>query len=62
MGSKKFWDTVKTFLTSKGFTHNKNTTIKIKDKSITNENKLTNTSNSHHNNIVKTNTEKRKSN
>ena len=37
MGSKKFWDTAKPFLTS---THNENIAIKIKDKSITNENKL----------------------
>ena len=45
MGSKEFWNTVKRFLSSKGFMHNKNIDDKYiyKDKYITNENELTKT-------------------
>lgn len=45
MGSKEFWNTVKRFLSSKGFMHNKNIADKCiyKDKYITNENEITKT-------------------
>ena len=35
MQNKKFWDTVKPFLTSKGFKHNENMTINIDNKTAT---------------------------
>ena len=41
MRSKKFWDTVRPFLTLEDFMHSKNIAIKVKVKYITNENELT---------------------
>ena len=36
IGNKQFWNTVKPFLTSKGFLQNKDTVLHIHDKTITN--------------------------
>ena len=46
MGSKKFWTTVKPFLSSKGFIHNNDITIEIDDKIIEDKSELAKTFNS----------------
>ena len=53
MGSKKFWSTVKPFLSSKGFTHNNDITIEINNKTIEDKSELAQTFNFHYINIVK---------
>ena len=58
MGSKKFWSTVKPFLSSKGFIHNNDITIEIENKIIEDDSELTKTFNSHYINIVKSTTGK----
>ena len=52
MGSKKFWSTVKPFLSSKGFIHNNDITIEINNKTIKDKSELAQTFNSHYINIV----------
>ena len=51
-GSKKFWSTVKPFLSSKGFIHNNDITIEINNKTIKDKSELAQTFNSHYINIV----------
>ena len=58
MGSKKFWSTVKPFLSSKGFIHNNDITIEINNKIIEDKSELAKTFNSHYINIVKSTTGK----
>ena len=58
MGSKKFWSTVKFFLSSKGFIHNIDITIVIDNKIIENKSEVAQTFNSHYINIVKSTTGK----
>ena len=58
MGSKKFWSTVKPFLSSKGFIHNNDIKIEIDNKMIEDESELAKTFNSHYINIVKSTTGK----
>ena len=58
MGSKKFWNTVKPFLSSKSFIHNNDITIEIDNKIIEDESELAKTFNSHYINIVKSATGK----
>ena len=58
MGSKKFWSTVKPFLSSKSFIHNKDTKIEIDNKIIEDESELAKTFNSHYINNVKSTTGK----
>ena len=57
-GSKKFWSTVKPFLSSKGFIHNDDITIETDNKIIEDESELAKTFNSHYINIVKSTTGK----
>ena len=40
MGNKKFWNTVKPFLTSKGFLHSEDIILHIGDKTVTDFNEL----------------------
>ena len=40
MGSKKFWSTVKPFLSSKGFIHNNDITVEIDNKIIEDKSEL----------------------
>ena len=40
MGNKQFWNTVKPFLTSKSFLHNKDIALQIGDKNLTGCNKF----------------------
>ena len=49
---KKFWNTVKPFLTYKGFLTNDNISIKVKDDLVTDKPKLANLFNLHYINIV----------
>ena len=58
MGSEKFWSTVKTFLSSKGFIYNNDITIEIDSKIIEDKSELAKTFNSHYINIVKSTTGK----
>ena len=52
MSNTAFWNTVKPFLTTKGFLSNENITIKHKDKIVINNSKLAHLFNSHYINIV----------
>ena len=54
MSNRKFWNTVKPFLTSKGFLHNDNISININGNTVEDEQKLTKEFNSYYINIVKT--------
>ena len=56
MSSKKFWSTVKPFLSSKDFIHNDNISIEIDNKIIEDESELAKQFNSHYINIVKSTT------
>ena len=58
MSSKKFWNTVKPFLSSKGFIHNNNITTETDNKIIEYESELGETFYSHYINIVKSTTGK----
>ena len=58
MNSKRFWSTVKPFLSSKGFSHNNNISIEIYNKIIEDESELAKTFYSHYINIVKSRTGK----
>ena len=53
MSNRKFWNTVKSFLASKGFLQNDTTSIDINDNIVENEQKLTKEFNSYYINIVK---------
>ena len=50
--NKKFWNTVKPFLTNKGFLPNDNISIKVNDDLVTDKTKLANLFNLHYINIV----------
>ena len=50
--NKKFWNTVKPFLTNKGFLTNDNISIKVNDDLVTDKAKLANLFNLHYINIV----------
>ena len=52
VSNKVFWNTVKPFLTNKGFLTNKNITIKYKDKIVTDNSKLAHLFNNHYINTV----------
>ena len=58
MGSKKFWSTVKSFLSSKGFIHNNDITIEIDNKIIEDKSEIAKTFNSHYIKILKSTTGK----
>ena len=58
MGSKKFWSTVKSFLSSKGFIHNNDITIEIDNKIIEDKSEIAKTFNSHYIKILKSTTDK----
>ena len=58
MGSRKFWSTVKPFLSSKGFIHNNDISIEIDNKIIEDESELAKTFNSYYINIAKSATGK----
>ena len=53
LGNKQFWNTVKPFLTSKGFLHNEDIALHIGDKTVTGCNELANEFNEYYMNIVK---------
>ena len=50
--NKKFWNTVKPFLTNKGFLTDDNISIKVNDDLVTDKTKLANLFNLHYINIV----------
>ena len=52
LSNNAFWNTVKPFLTNKGFLTNENTTIKHKDKILTDNSKLAYLFNNHYINIL----------
>ena len=54
MSNRKFWNTVKPFLTSKGFLHNDKISIDINDNIVEDKQKLTKDFNSYYLNIAKT--------
>ena len=54
MSNRKFWNTVKPFLTSKGFLHNDNNSIDTNGNIVEDEQKLTKEFNSYYINIGKT--------
>ena len=54
MSNRKFWNTVKSFLRSKGFSHNDNISININGNVVKNEQKLTKEFNSYYINIKTT--------
>ena len=56
MVSKKFWSTVKPFLSSKGFIHNNDIKTEIDNKIIEDKSELAKTFNSHYINIAKSTT------
>ena len=58
MGNKQFWNTVKPFLTSKGFLHNEDIGLHIGDKTVTDCSELAKEFNEYYINIVETTTEK----
>ena len=58
MGSKKFWSTVKSFLSSKGFIHNNDITIEIDNKATEDMSELAQTFSFHYIHIVKSTTGK----
>ena len=53
MSNRRFWNTVKPFLTSKGFLHNDNISININGNIVEDEQKLTKEFNSYYINIAK---------
>ena len=53
MSNRKFWNTVKPFLTSKGFIHNDNISIDINGNIVEDEEKETKEFNSYYINIAK---------
>ena len=53
MSNRKFWNTVKPFLTSKGFLHNDNIPIDINGNIVEDEQKVARELNSHYINIAK---------
>ena len=57
VSNKTFWNTVKPFLTNKGFFTNENITIKHKDKIVTDNSKLAHLFNSYYINIVENTSE-----
>ena len=52
VSNKAFWNTVKPFLTSKGFLTNENITIKHKDKIVTDNSKLSYIFDNHYINVI----------
>ena len=58
MGNKQFWNTVKPFLTSKGFPHNEDIVIHIGDKTVTDCNELAKEFNEYYIHIVQNTTGK----
>ena len=58
MSKRKFWNTVKPFLTSKGFLHNDNISIDINGNIVEDEQKLTKEFNSYYINIAETTSDK----
>ena len=54
MGNKQFWNTVKPFLTSKGFLHNERIPLHIGDKTATDCNELVKEFNEYYINIAST--------
>ena len=54
MSNRKFWNTVKPFVTSKGFLHIDNISLDINGNIMEDEQKLTKELNSHYTNIAKT--------
>ena len=58
MSNGKFWNTVKPFLTSKGYLHSDNNSIDINGNIVEDEQKLTKDFNSYDRNIAKTNSGK----
>ena len=58
MGNKQFWNTVKSFLTSKGFLHNEDITLHISDKTVTDCNELAKEFSEYYTNIVQNTTGK----
>ena len=58
MSNGKFWNTVKPFLTSKGYVHSDNSSIDINGNIVEDEQKLTKDFNSYDRNIAKTNSGK----
>ena len=56
MGNKKFWRTVKPFLSSKGVIHKNDITIEIDNKIIENKSEFAKTFTSHYINMVKSTT------
>ena len=52
MGNKQFWNTVKPFLTSKGFLHNEDIAINIDNKTVTDCHELAKKFNEYYINIV----------
>ena len=53
MSNRKFWNTVKPFLASKGFLQNDNTSVDINGNIVEDEQKLTKEFNSYYINIAK---------
>ena len=51
MGNKQFWNTVKPFVTSKGFLHNEDIALQIGDKTVTDCNELAKEFNEYYINI-----------
>ena len=58
MGNKQFWNTVKLFLTSKGFLHNEDIALHIGDKTVRDCNELAKEFNEYYINIVQNTTRK----
>ena len=58
MGNKQFWNTVKLFLTSKGFLHNEDIALHIGDKTVRDCNELAKEFNEYYINIVQNTTGK----
>ena len=56
MGNKQFWNTVKPFLTFKGFLHNEDISLHIGDKTVTDCYKLAKEFNKYYINIVQNTT------
>ena len=58
MGKKQFWNTVKPFLTSKGFLHNEGIDLHTGDKTVTDCNELAKKFNEYYINIIQNTTAK----
>ena len=58
MGNKQFWNTVKPFVTSKGFLHNEDIALHIGDKTVTDCNELAKEFNKYYINIAQNTTGK----